>query len=124
MITANGCFPLKFGNMAKRKKNYNILKKKILRTIKANKLDFKDTDVHLVDRFIEVQEIADISIEDIRERGVVTPINTEGTVLQKNHSVSAYTEALKIQLEISKKLGLSARDRADLGMIPEEKDNF
>lgn len=109
--------------MAK-KKNYNILKNRILKTIKKNKLDFLDTDLHLVDRFIEVQEIADLSIEDIRIRGVVTPINAEGTILQKNHSIGAYIEALKIQLDISKKLGLSARDRADLGMVPSTEDGF
>lgn len=112
--------------MAEKKKiNYNLIKKKIIKTIKASReLDFQEIDIHLVNRFVETQQIADEAFADIKLRGVVTPVSESGLVLQKNHSISAYNDALKILLEISKKLGLSARDRADLGMVPKKEDDF
>lgn len=107
-----------------RKINYNILKKKLLKMLRSSPYDFQDTDMEMVDRFIEAKEIADMSMLDVRERGVVAPVNSEGTVLQKNHSISAYFDAVKQIMELSKKLGLSARDRADLGVELKEDDGF
>tara|TARA_R110000803_G_scaffold210835_1_gene284134 strand:+ start:3357 stop:3683 length:327 start_codon:yes stop_codon:yes gene_type:complete len=107
-----------------RKTNYNILKKKLLKMLRGSDYDFQELDLEMVDRFIEAKEIADMSMQDVRERGVVTPINTEQTVLQKNHSISAYFDAVKQIMELSKKLGLSARDRADLGLELKVGDGF
>jgi phage terminase small subunit len=92
--------------------------------LRESKYDFQNTDMEMVDRFIEAKEIADLSMLDVRLRGVVTPINIEQTVLQKNHSISAYFDAVKQIMELSKKLGLSARDRADLGLEFKADDKF
>ena len=79
------------------------------------------TDNVLVHEYFYNLNLILLAKEDIELRGIVANVAGEGKaeVLQKNHSVSIYNEALSNIMKISGKLGLSVKDRIALDIEPE-----
>ncbi len=101
--------------------NYLSQKKNIIKLL-LERGQYTDIDIYLIERLMETMEIADLAMVSIRNDGVVIPMGANG-YLSKNPSISTYKDALKNIIELSKKLGMSVRDRAELGIgLQEEKE--
>jgi len=102
---------------------YDTMKKKVIRMMK--RLNQYDTiDNTLIDKLIESIEISDMAMAKIREFGVSYTVSEDSDFQQANPSIKTYESATKKILELSTKLGLSARDRVDIGIIQEDDDDF
>jgi len=104
-------------------RDYNKYRKDLIKKLKSLKL-YDEVDDILIDGLVYSIKIADMSFFDIEERGVVANVSATSTVLQRNHSVSIFFDAMKQINELSKKLGLSTRDRVDIGVEKEDEDDF
>jgi P27 family predicted phage terminase small subunit len=89
---------------------------------KANR--YEDTDDVLIESLVMCVEVRNMAFWDIKEHGTIMFIDKEQTVKQKNHSVSTFMQMNKSILDISQKLGLSARDRHDLKLEAKKLDEL
>lgn len=100
-----------------------ISKKRLIELLEGKGL-YEPTDEGLIDEIITNQKIMAEAKRDIRTRGNLTPINKEETLFNQNPSVAIYNGALKNILNLSRKFGLSPRDRAELKLEGGEEDAF
>lgn len=89
---------------------------------KANR--YEDTDDPLIESLVMCVEVRNMAFWDIKEHGTIMFVDKEEKVKQKNHSVSTFMQMNKSILDISQKLGLSARDRHDLKLEPKKLDEL
>lgn len=85
---------------------------------------YEKTDDVLIESLVMCVEVRNMAFWDIKEHGTIMFIDKEQTVKQKNHSVSTFMQMNKSILDISQKLGLSARDRHDLKLEPKKLDEL
>lgn len=103
--------------MAKKKsvKNEPIDKTTVIEFLRERGL-YEDVDFTLVDELLfnhwRMQEAKSIMVK----KGIEVPINNDGTLFGVNQICGQYDAALKQYLNISRKLGLSARDRKEIGL--------
>lgn len=115
--------PRQVNRIRRRGRNYGAMQKNIV-TLLKEKGQYQEVDSYLIERLLENMELADLSIREIRERGILIEMGQNG-YLAKNPAILTYKESIKFIIEISKKLGMSVRDRAELGIgTEEEKDVF
>ena len=102
-------------------------KKRLITYLKKKNLYERNVDDILIDELFYNIDLANQSRNDINARGIIVPINKEKTLFNTNPSVNIYNTAVKNILNLSRKIGLSARDRKEIGMskiTQEEGDNF
>lgn len=99
-----------------------ISRKKLVDFLKQRGL-YEEVDRTLVDELYYNYELIREAKKDIKLRGITTPINSEGSLLGQNPSIAIYQNALKSVKDISRKLGLSPRDRKELKVDGEFKDD-
>lgn len=92
-----------------------LTKTKLIKFLKSKGVYEQSIDDVLIDELFYNMDISQKSKDDISERGVIVPINKEETLFNTNPSVNIYNTAVKNILNISRKIGLSARDRHELG---------
>lgn len=77
---------------------------------------YEDVDVTLIEELLfnhwRMQKAKAIMVE----KGIEVPINNDKTLFGVNQICGQYDAALKQYLNISRKLGLSARDRKEIGL--------
>lgn len=100
-----------------------ISKKKLVELL-MNKGVYEQTDEPLVEEIFTNMRIMSEAKRDIKLRGNLTPVNNEKTLFNQNPSISIYNGALKNILNLSRKFGLSPRDRAELKLEGGDEDTF
>jgi len=93
-----------------------LTKTKLVKYLKSKGIYEQAVDEVLIEELFYNMSIAQKSKDDIDLRGIIVPINKEETLFNTNPSVNIYNTAVKNILNISRKMGLSARDRHELGM--------
>jgi P27 family predicted phage terminase small subunit len=83
---------------------------------------YNDVDESIVGEFISVQKMMSDAKREIRNNGILTPCNNEGTLFNQNPAVPVYYKALDALLKISRKFGFTPRDRAELKIEADGED--
>jgi len=111
--------------------NQNVMKiKKLTRPLLISYLQeykmIEDVDHTLIEELFFNIRLMSMAKDDINERGVLVDVSANNNgVMQKNQSISTYESALSNIMKISKLLGLSPKDRLELGLEkPVENDGF
>jgi len=99
-----------------------VTKKKLIEFLEERGL-YEDVDDAMIDELYFNFQVMKQAKTDIKERGLLTPINTSGTLTNQNPSIAIYNSAFKNLLNASRRLGLSARDRKELGLSSESKSD-
>lgn len=99
-----------------------ISRKKLTDFLKERGL-YEEVDSTLVNELFYNYELIKQAKADIKERGIMTAINSEGSLLGQNPSIAIYQNALKSVKDISRKLGLSPRDRKELKVDGSQTDD-
>jgi len=103
----------------------NDTTKKIVNNIKkylTEKGVFEDSDLMLIEELVYSFSIAQEAKKLINELGILAESAT-GEV-KVSPSITIYNSAVKNILQISRKLGISPRDRHELKLTLEEQDGF
>lgn len=102
------------------------LSKKGLIDFLSDRKSFENVDETVIEELLYNLELIKKAKDDINDRGIVCNVSSDPKkeVLQKNHSCSVYDSALKNVLNISRRLGLTPRDRKELELKVEEDDGF
>ncbi|WP_430815198.1 P27 family phage terminase small subunit [Carboxylicivirga sp. RSCT41] len=111
--------------MARKKKIENVLldkEKQIVKYLKDKGI-YEDVDDFLVSQVIEnIKQIHD-AILDIKARGNLVPISSNG-LIGMNPSITIYNKALKNYQDLCRKLCLSPHDRQVLKIEVDVDDGF
>lgn len=101
--------------MAKKKDESMIDKATVIAFLRERGL-YEDVDLTLVEELLfnkwRMKEAKEVMIS----KGIEVPINNDKTLFGVNQVCGQYDAALKQYLNISRKLGLSARDRKEIGL--------
>jgi P27 family predicted phage terminase small subunit len=99
-------------------------KPKLIKYLKQKGIYDAVDDLLIEELFYNI-EILEKSKKDIDERGIIVPINTSHSLFNTNPSVNIYNTAIKNIINLSRKIGISARDRKELGIDKVvEEDGF
>jgi phage terminase small subunit len=86
--------------------------------------NFEPSDeIHII-TIVMCQEIQMRAFADIIENGLMIYVDAAKSVKQKNHSISTFYQMSKMINDTSRKLGLSALDRMELKLQPEDNDGM
>ena len=100
----------------------NLTKKKIIAFLESKGV-YDTIDEYIVEEFLYNLHLAALCKDDLEERGIVVPINSDETLFNLNPSNNAYQTAIKQVLTLSRKMGLDYRSRQELDMLIEEEDD-
>ncbi|MFW5847872.1 MAG: phage terminase small subunit P27 family [bacterium] len=95
-----------------------LTKKNLINYLEQKNI-YESVDDNLITELLYNVKIANQAKKDINQRGVTVNVrqSDENPYFQPNPSVSVYHSAIKIIITLSKKLGLSPEDRANLKLL-------
>ena len=85
---------------------------------------YEPTDDVLIESLVMCVEVRNQAFFDIKEKGTLMTVDKDQKVYQKNHSISTFYQMNRSIMDISQKLGLSARDRHDLKLEIKKDDGL
>lgn len=77
---------------------------------------YDEVDDVILSEFFTCLKMIRAAKKDINERGNLTACDKEGKILQQNPSIAIYNTHLKNLLNLSRKFGLTPRDRMELNL--------
>lgn len=86
---------------------------------------YEEQDDFIIGELFYNLELIKKSKTHIRKTGILSQGDKDGKIFYQSPALKIYSAALKNVLDISKKLGLSPRDRKEMGAIEDgEEDTF
>ncbi len=85
---------------------------------------YEKTDDILIESLVMCVEVRNMAFWDVKQNGTIMAVDKEKKVMQKNHSISTFYQMNRSIMDISQKLGLSARDRHDLKLEAKKLDEL
>lgn len=96
-------------------------KSKIVDYLHDRGIELSPLDDAMIDELLYSMKIIKMAKADIKENGIIVP---HGQTVKPNPAVNIYQMAMTNIKDISRKLGLSLRDRNELKLVEEDDDGF